>query len=153
MRGGHNVKSAADLKRSGTFRKDRHGNRVESAAKPMQYLPEAPPHFDKRHVSAWNTVCGNVKALGILTEQDLSLMEVYVVFVLIWQDAAAEVQKRGITFTDGDRVIKNPAFVIMTEAAKMTNQIGAQFGFSPKSRMSIKTEPQEPEDPFAQFFQ
>ena len=89
--------------------------------------------------------------LGILAEQDTDAIEQYVCNWLMWEAAAAEVLKRGITFTDGDRIIKNPAFNVMQEAGKVVNQIGALFGFSPRARMGIKTQETKPEDPFAKF--
>lgn len=149
--GGHNVKSASQLKKEGTYRKDRHSYRIEGGATVLNSIPDPPAHFDKRHREKWHDVCWKVYNLGILTEQDIDLIEQYVCNWLMWKDAAAEVAKTGITFSDGDRIIKNPAFSVMQETGKVVSQIGALFGFSPRARMGIKTEPPEEKDPFADF--
>ena len=149
--GGHNAKPSSQLKKDGTYRKDRHAARVEGVAKILEVIPKAPAHFDQKHREKWAQVCKKVYELGILAEQDTDAIEQYVCNWLMWEAAAAEVLKRGITFTDGDRIIKNPAFNVMQEAGKVVNQIGALFGFSPRARMGIKTQETKPEDPFAKF--
>ena len=149
--GGHNAKPSSVLKREGTYRKDRHLNRVESVAKLLPTIPEPPGHFDQTHREKWGEVCQKVFNLGILTEQDTDVLELYVCNWVMWEAACAEVKKRGITFTDGDRIIKNPAFSIMQESGKVIQQLSGLFGFSPRARMGIKTDPQEEKDPFASF--
>ena len=137
MRGGHNVKSENDLKKSGTWRQDRHSGRMESTIKPLETLPEPPGHFDKRHAAKWSEVCGNVAAL---TSQDLDALDMYVTNFFFWLDASAEVAKAGITFVDENgKIILNPAFRVMQEAGKVILQVGDKFGFSPRARMGIKT--------------
>lgn len=149
--GGKNIKSTDDLKKSGTFRKDRHENRIETVVIPMETVPDPPEYFDKRHREKWSNTCKKMFDLSILADQDKDLIEVYVCHWFLWLDSSAEVRKKGVTFSDEGRIIKNPAVAIMNESAKVVNQMGALFGFSPRARMGIKTEKKKPVDPLDEF--
>lgn len=141
--GGENIKSTADHKKAGTFRKDRHANRAETITKPLETLPDAPEYFDKRHIKKWQETCKRMLDLSVLADQDQDLIEVYVCHWFLWVDSSADVRKRGVTYNDEGRIIKNPAVTIMNESAKVVNQMGALFGFSPRARMGIKVAPKD----------
>lgn len=117
----------------------------------METIPDAPEYFDGRHRKEWAKCCKFVFELGILIEPDTYLIESFVVNWFIWKDAAAEVRRVGITIETEKGVIKNPAVNVMNEAARNVTQIAALFGFSPRARMSIKTEPKPPEDKLGNF--
>ena len=138
--GGENIKSTADHKKAGTFRKHRHEGRAETITKPLETLPEAPEYFDKRQREKWLSTCKKIQDMNILTDPDVDLIEVYVVYWFLWLDSAGEVRKKGVTFSDEGRIIKNPAVAIMNDAAKVISQLAALFGFSPRARMGIKAE-------------
>lgn len=152
-KGSHDAKPIGDLKKQGTYRKDRHGNRLEGAIKTVETPPEPPSHFGERHRNTWARVCREVFELGILAKPDVYILEMFVSYWLLWQDAQAEVQKSGVTIVDEDsgKLIKNPAVSVMADAAKTVKEIAGLIGFSPRARMGIKTEAKESVDPFASF--
>lgn len=151
--GGHNIKSVKDHKDKGNHRPSRHANRLESIASVIKSAPKPPAYFDKRHVKLWETTCKHVFDLGVLSEPDTQLIEVYVRHFILWQDASADVSENGFMITvetaKGIAQVRNPAIAVMNESARLINQIADKFGFSPRARMGIKTEPPEEEDPLA----
>lgn len=144
---GNPPKPVKDLKAAGTLRADRHANRLESVANPAKAIPQPPAYFDERHRKEWSKCCKDIFALGVLTDPDSYLIEVFVTHWFIWLDAAADVRKNGIVIESKKGKVKNPAILIMNDAAKIVNQIAALFGFSPRARMGIKTEPKKEVDP------
>lgn len=144
MRGGHNVKPTNEHQKTGTFRPDRHGNRVDSQTPGIETKPPPPAHFDARHVSEWDKVCGHVVDMGVMAAPDVYLLEIYVSNWFIWQDAAMEVRQKGSTIqNDEGRTVKNPAVLVMAEAWKVLSVVSGLFGFSPRGRMGLKQIPKE----------
>lgn len=148
--GGKLIKSTAELKTAGTYRKDRHANRVEQVAENLKSIPKPPSDFDKRHTEKWNEVCKRLKSLGVLTEQDLDIVENYVQSWIISKDAYKNIVKNGlviwITIKTGEgrgakettKPIQNPAFRMHQDAAKMVKVYAEQIGYTPRARMGIK---------------
>lgn len=155
MRGGHNIKPGAELQKDGTFREDRHGNRVESISKPLQNLPDPPAYFDKKHKDFWTKTCKGIHEMGILNQVDVEDIEIYVINWFIWKDASQSLIKEGIMITveteKGIRQIKNPAEIVMRNSERTIIAIGDKFGFNPRARMGIKTEQKKDIDPFEMF--
>ena len=139
-RGGHNAKSTAELKKAGTFQKFRHENRLEVVAKPVDNIPDPPDNFNAEHREEWVRCCEYVFKLGLLTDPDVYLIEIFVRRWFMWQRAMDEIDKRGILIETKKGIIKNPAINVANESERIVNQIAALFGFSPKSRMGIKAE-------------
>jgi P27 family predicted phage terminase small subunit len=153
--GGHNIKSVKDHKNKGNYRPSRHDGRLENGAKVLNEPPPPPKTFDKRHKDLWQTTCKQVFDLGVLVEPDIYLIETFVIHWFLWQDAVKSIQDEGYTIMvegeKGMRQISNPALRVMNESVKIFSQIADKFGFSPRARMSIKTQEQAPKDPLAGF--
>lgn len=145
------AKPTKDLKTQGTYRKDRHANRVEGVLKPVGSIPDAPKYFDKKHQEKWAEVCKNLFELTLLKSVDFDLIEKYVQNWFISQEAWQQIAKEGLTIETARGAVKNPAINVMNEAQKVVIQIGSLFAFNPQARMRIKTEEQKPVDPFEQF--
>lgn len=153
--GGENVKSVKEHKAKGNYRPSRHEGRLETKVNVLSTVPEPPAHFDQRHRNLWQTCCKEVFDLGVLVEPDVHLIEVFVCSWFLWQDAIKDVQVNGYTVTieveKGVKQVPNPAIRVMNDSSKLINQIADKFGFSPRSRMGIKTQEKPPEDPLAKF--
>jgi P27 family predicted phage terminase small subunit len=149
-------KATKDHKDKGNYRPSRHANRLEGVASVVKSAPNPPGYFDKRHRELWQTVCKYVFDLGVLAEADTQLIEVYVKHFILWKDAMEDVSTNGFMITvetsKGVAQVRNPAIAVMNESARLINQIADKFGFSPRARMGIKTEPKEEEDPLAELF-
>lgn len=142
MRGGKNIKSASDHKKAGTFRGDRHADRIGDSITPIKHLPDPPEYFDKRHQEVWKRVCKGIVDMGAMAEPDTFQIEIFVTHWFIWKDAMADVQKNGYTVmvevAAGMRSTTNPALAVMSDSAKICASIADKFGFSAKARMGIK---------------
>lgn len=151
-RGGSNVKSVAEHKEKGNYRPSRHENRAENQVKLVSHIPEPPSKYDKKHRQKWDEVCKNLYELGALSTADLDAVAKYVEAWFLSESAWDEIQAGGITVTtDKGARMKNPAINAYNEAAAILIRLGDKFGFSPKSRMGLKTEPRKPEDPLEAF--
>lgn len=143
------------MQKDGTFRSDRHGNRVESISKPMQTLPKAPAYFDKKHKEFWEKTCNGIYEMGVLNQVDIEQIELYVLNWFIWKDASQSLINEGIMISveteKGIRQIKNPAEIVMRNSERTLMALGDKFGFSPRARMGIKTEQKKDIDPFEMF--
>lgn len=150
MRGGQNILSKEDHKAKGNYRPSRHANRVETIAKPLEKLPDPPAHFDKKHKEFWIKTCKGIHEMGVLNQVDVEQIELYVLNWFVWQDASRSLIKDGIMITveteKGIRQIKNPAEIVMRNSERTLMALGDKFGFSPRARMGIKTEPKKEED-------
>ncbi len=150
-RGGSNIAPKKDHEEKGNYRPSRHDNRSETVVKVVETVPKPPAYMDKRHKDEWTKVCTEVFELGILANPDLYLVEVFVRNWFLFQDAAADVAKRGAVLELKKGPTKNPSVNVMNDAGKVINQIAALFGFSPRARMGIKTEKKKPVDPLDEF--
>lgn len=143
-RGGHNAKSVSDHIKNGTHKPNRHANRAEEKVKTLKEVPKAPGYFDAKHRKKWAEVCERVYDIDSLTENDLDSLEVYVKYWFIGKDAWDDIQAKGLTFiNEKGAIVRNPSILTMNEAATITERISDKFGGNPRSRMVIKTAPQD----------
>lgn len=137
MKGGaRSTKSLAEKRISGTARKDRHADVLEAHVKPVSDIPPPPVGFDKRHADKWNEVCRLIKEAGVLAEMDVDAVAMYVQNWFMAHDAWVEISLNGFVL-DGK---KNPACTVYNEAQKTVRQLGESFGFTPRSRQSLKVQ-------------
>lgn len=125
------------------MRKDRHENRLEGSVATVKSVPKPPPNFDKRHKDMWERVCKDALNLGVLTEQDVYQVEMFVTNWFLWQDAVADIKKRGATVSVptayGSKMSPNPSLTVMNDSARVCQNIADKFGFSPRARMGIRS--------------
>ena len=138
------AKSSEELQKDGTFRADRHENRLEDKVKILETIPDPPAHFDLKHRKKWAEVCRKVFDLGVLTENDLDSLETYVTYWFIQKDAADDVKKRGQNLVnEKGNEYRNPSLLTMSDATKILQQIAHKFAGNPQARMTIKTMKQD----------
>ena len=153
-----NPKSIKDLKSGGTYRPDRHANRLESRAEPLTKIPAAPSHFDERKKQKWVQTCETLLGLGTLTAADVDVVAQYCEAFFLCADSMAALSKDGhileVTTAAGiTKPVINPAWRQWVDAQKVVQALGDRLGLNPKARMSIKTDPApEKEDPLSFIF-
>ena len=143
-RGGHNIKPVLQKQKEGTSRSDRDAGRVETIVKPVSQLPPSPKHFDRRQTAKWKECCRLLMAANVLADHDLDAITLYVENWFLAADAYQDLKERGTTFTmetpTGPKIISNPSFRQYQDCQKILKPLMAEFGFTPKARMSLKVE-------------
>lgn len=148
MKGGlRHIKSTAEKKAAGTYRKDRDAARLENHLPPASDLPPAPEHFDTRHRAKWDEIAGKVFRAQILSELDTDFLQAYVENWFLASDAMAHISEHGailwIQTAGGSKPIRNPNHIVYAEAMKVVKAIGEKFGLSARDRQSLKV-PEKP---------
>ena len=145
--GARNSKSLSDKIASGTFRKDRHSDLMETSVNKLPEIPPSPDYFDAKHTEKWNRICSILKESGVLTTLDLDTIAIYCQNWVIAQEAWDTVCQQGavlmIETAAGIKPMRNPAHMVYTESQKVIRQLQEQFGMTPKSRQYLKVEKQK----------
>lgn len=150
--GGKNAKSSAELKRNGTFRKDRHGDRV--AVPILESIPDAPQSFDNAHKKEWQKVCKRLAKDGLLTDQDLGAVELMVKLTVLVDGIHADLLTEGVMIETKTTKKPNPKAQLYLQFNAQLMSMYSQFGQTPRSRMTVKVATKnEAEDPAAFLFE
>lgn len=137
---GRQPKPLADLKRAGTFRKDRH-DRPQIPAEPIEGMPVMPAHLPEVCRPDWQRVCRILTSAKILTESDLDAVARYVLLLWMNKEATAELEATGPVITyetkHGKTSKPNPAARVVLDTAKELRALGDKLGFDPASRQRL----------------
>ena len=150
MRGGHNSKSSAELKASGTIRKDRHGSRLENNIKEVTYL-RPPSHYEGEYLEKWEEVVKHLADFKILANQDFDAICTYVETVIFQRMCLREFQRTGeVTVESNGRQMQNPAMKSYLQCDAILKPLREKFAFTPKDRQSVHvvTKDEKKADPF-----
>jgi len=106
------------------------------------------PHYIRKDRTAkreWDRIVPQLYDLGLLTNVDRSILELYCVNYSLFVWATEDIRENGhIAKTrGGDKA--NPAVAIAREAAKIIKACAVEFGLTPSSRSRIKV-PKKKED-------
>ena len=129
---GRPPKSQAQHKAEGTYRPDRHGSRIESAAKTVSTLP-APDYFQGAYLDKWNEVVNHLKDFGILAEQDADSIETYVSAIIVQKMAYVSIINDGLN----PGGVPNPNLKTYKQMEDIIKPLREQFGFTPRARQGI----------------
>lgn len=125
-------------------KRGKHHQRMEVLLKIDPHIPDAPAHFDERHLSKWNEVIEKVVAAGIWQKLDYDALQSYIENWVIMEDSMKLVQEQGavlwIETPAGKKPMRNPAHLVYMEAFKVCKAFMEQFGMTPRSRQSIIVE-------------
>lgn len=153
MRGGNNIKGAAEKKLAGTGRADRDAARLENFVPTLSVTPLPPRGFDAKHRRKWNETAGKLVSMGVLSEADLDALVVLVQNMVLAENAYESVRTDGMVImvktAKGEKPIQNPAFRVYMECQKNVKPLLEQFGMTPKSRQGLKVKEPEQQDPLA----
>ena len=135
------AKTTQQLKREGTYRKDRHAQRLE--VPPADGIPAPPPTFDERHADKWREVCERLKGMSILTKHDVDTIQAYCTAYFDLQDAEETLRQEGkYLHSDTGTARVHPAWRVKNDALKTLRQLSAALGFSPLDRTRVNAQPE-----------
>ncbi len=108
--------------------------------KPEVKLPDPPEHFDEAERACWTENARKLAEMGLLTDADHILLEIFVVTWLRWRRAVEETGDEFIvTSPKSGYPIQNPLLSIANKAAEQLRKIMAEIGFTPLSRSRLRT--------------
>jgi len=146
---GRPTKATSELTQTGTYRKDRHGGRMENNADPLEEVEAAPAHFTADQKALYYNVAELTLNNGLLTRMDYFTLCRYVECTFGAQDCQREINEKGYVL-DNDK--KNPACEMLMKYYTILEHIEDRFGFNPKARQSIKSTPKAKEKPGDNLF-
>lgn len=142
---GRNHKPLAQHKLEGTFRKERHENKLYLDA--YKVAPKPPSNLGAEGNKEWQRIASVLVQNQILTPMDIKALEFYCMQFDIIYDCYEDIKQKGVTAKGyNDNIVKNPAWQTMKEAIELTNKIAAKFGLNPVDRMKITVKPQEEDE-------
>jgi P27 family predicted phage terminase small subunit len=138
---------------SGAFEKDPNRRNLDEpqAKKGIPPIPESIVEDDVAS-KCWESVCGTLNDMGILTVADASVMELYCVTYSQWR-CLSNVVKNGncSTVDDKGRVSTSPEANQVHKYSATLLRLMAELGLTPSSRSRIHAEPRVEDDPFTDF--
>ena len=109
-------------------------------AKPEVKLPDPPAHFDEAERACWTENARILAEMGLLTDADHCLLEIFCVTWLRWRRAVEETGDEFIvTSPKSGYPIQNPLLSIANKAAEQLRKIMGEIGFTPLSRSRLRT--------------
>jgi P27 family predicted phage terminase small subunit len=123
--------------------------------------PKCPSWLDKDAKVEWRRVTAELAALNMLAAVDQCALAGYCQSYSRWKQAESLVTKHGLLLTEpilsktgeviGQRIKRNPATTIASDALKSLARYGSLFGFDPSSRARLHINPTDTADPFEEF--
>ena len=155
MGSGRKAKPTALKALEGTNRKDRVLEN-EVAYPLVDKLPETPEHLQDRAKKEWEKIVKSLDAIGILTEQDLTVLESYCFNVGLMEQAMIAINEEGaigIQTNNAGAVYsaENKWVNVYNKAVDRIIKIASEYGFTPSSRTRISMPGKQRKDPFSEF--
>ena len=121
--------------------------------------PNMPPFLSEVAQREWNAIVPLLLRLGVLTELDGKALAAYCFSYARWRDAEQLVVSLGGPVIRepirdkegnkvGERLKRNPAIAISSDALKNMKSYLVEFGLTPATRSRLKIEQPKEEDPF-----
>ena len=135
------------LKRRGSYRRDRHGQR-DSEPKPTAKLPDRPRWLTGEARKEWERLGPLLAEKGLLTEWDRAL---FCTYCLEWKAYVTICRKLRplddytMVTTNGNHV-QHPLVGVKNRVFQNLVRIATEFGLSPSSRSKLSVEPVSTED-------
>lgn len=130
-------------------------NKAEPRPKPV--IPTPPPHMCGDAKTEWKRVCGELSALGLLSNLDRAALAAYSQAYGRWvkaERALAKMQNDAdglIIQTRSGNMIQNPLVGVANKAMADMMKYALEFGMTPSARTRINAEAQESDDPADEF--
>lgn len=130
----------------GNFRADRHGDglKVESLSR----VPDPPDRLLKSYpdgATEWRRLAPELHKLGVLTEIDLTTLEMYCTIFDRWVNAEQDVLREGYMMeTPNGYQQQNPAMQVVNSCIKQLQSLAAEFGMTPATRARMRLITKQP---------
>ena len=116
-----------------------------STIDPPQWLPPLA-------VGMWEVLCRELCLERILAVTDVHNLEVFCCAYSNWRQAQDEVNRHGVTISDGSgNRVKNPAMTSLNEASRQMATFGSMLGLDPASRQRLTGDKPDKTNRFAEF--
>lgn len=132
----NNRKSIKEKRMSGTYRPDRDGGKEDIEWGKLDAVPDPPEYFSAYAIVLWNVYCQELIERNDLCTVYLGSLEQYCYAIDLAQRAAEQLNDSMVTPSKANPAV-SPHFRIWQQATKTVSEIGAMFGFSPKSRLNV----------------
>lgn len=133
--GGHNRKSAPVHRLAGTFRADRHGQKVAGSKALDVQMPNCPTWLGREAKREWRRITPLLEETGIITLLDRSTIAGYcTVYESVWR-LERLIAEHGYTFTanNGNEVAR-PEVAMLDKARSQLSRYAVLLGLTPQSR-------------------
>lgn len=138
---GRKAKPIEDLKRQGTYRKDRHAARD---LKPIEGDVPPPPDFDEEHATLWRAFVDDMRPLGLPQKPHLNALELMCKLYVNARRLEQNLEQNGWTFVSDKGMLKaNPAVTMLKQTRDQIMRLHDTFGFNPRSSMAMKMAPKD----------
>ena len=128
----------------------RRNNSEPVAAKGIPPIPESIA-ADSVASRCWQSVCGTLNDMGILTIADASVMELYCVTYSQWRWLSNVVKDGNCSIATEKGVTTLPEANQVHKYSATLLRLMAELGLTPSSRSRIHATPKEEDDPFTDF--
>ena len=139
----------------GTLRKDRVlENEVSYPL--VDELPKAPNHLQGRAETEWDKIIKSLDEVGILTENDITVLESYCFNVGLMEQAMIDINEEGVIGKETNNAgatyaSENKWVNVYNKAVDRIIKIASEYGFTPSSRTRIAMPPRKYNDPLDAF--
>ena len=141
-------KTTALKRLQGTARADRVP-KVDYARR-LDQPPPAPATLAAAAVLHWNRIAAATVGLGVLTEADLSLLELLSNTLAAEAEARTALTRDGLTTAAGSGgTKKHPAAAVAETARSQALAMMREFGLTPRARQSVDRAPASGVNPFS----
>lgn len=122
---------------------------------PSKGAPVKPKHLQGFASEAWDVLVNQLDDMGILTQADGSILELYSITYQLYREALERIQQLGqvlVTKKGGDvEIRRNPFSVELHKHRDSMNKMLAELGLTPTARTKISVSPKV-DDAEARFF-
>jgi P27 family predicted phage terminase small subunit len=136
------MKSTQELKITGTYREDRHADRVEG--KSPKEIPAAPAHLSKEEAQIFEEVATLMMENESLAELDYNAVEQYSVQLNIFRKAKKELEKNKNGYVvphtnkaGATNMIPSPWLTILKTSQDALIKLNAKLGLTPVDRNKV----------------
>lgn len=148
------AKTIEKHKKDGTYRPERHGNKVET--KPMQTVPKPPSTLPEGAKAYWKAICQELISRSLLQSKDLMAIEVLASTHYFAVTCAQIVDKEGVVLVmpgrEGDVTRKHPALAGFLDAQVKLLTLYGRFGLTVIDGQKIAAVDQETDNPDDDLF-
>jgi P27 family predicted phage terminase small subunit len=90
-----------------------------------------------------------LQTLGLLTDVDVEMLELYCQAYGYWREASAYVNRYGMVMKGDNGYYQSPYLSIANKQAAIMAKIAAEFGFTPSSRTGLEVPQKGDDDPMS----
>ena len=114
-------------------------------------IPNAPDHVRFEAVEIFETVCRELKSIGMLVAVDTEMIAAYSEAMATYKNASRKLVEQGDVIPGLHGNVINPFFAIRERSLKQAKEIGLLFGITPSARAKISNTPAQTESKLDKF--